>query len=66
MCLWDMKWEKVILGSKYLQIGGNAALSLPITFLGIVTASPFYDIRDGIKRLVEVGAGTFSLPMTLE
>ena len=44
MCLWDMKKEKVILGSRYLQIASDSALSLPVTFLDIVTASTFYDI----------------------
>ena len=44
MCLWDMTKEKVMLGSKYLQIASDTALSLPVTLLDIVTASTFYDI----------------------
>ena len=44
MCLWDMMKEKVMLGSKYLQIASDTALSLPVTLLDIVTASTFYDI----------------------
>ena len=40
----DMKKEKVTLGSIYLQIASNTALSLPVTFLDIVIASTFYEV----------------------
>lgn len=52
-------------GQKCLEIGSGTALFLPVTFLGIVMASSFYNVQDRVRCLGEVGAGSLNVDFTL-
>lgn len=52
-------------GQKCLAIGSGTAVFLPVTVLGIVMASSFYNVHDRVGCLLEVGPGSLSVDFTL-